>query len=182
MPESPRWTLRWFFARSTVGSTASEDYRSNDRSSKKQTAKTIYIDWLTQGGCSNRLVISSTSPTLRRASSILPRQIVEPKGQPMSQHDLESTEQHSHPLGPLIYRTPVQQNAGFRAKAIMVLLAAGAIIGTAGFVTPDPKGFGTHEQLGQQRCSWPRQYAIPCPTCGMTTAFAYVVRGRMLSG
>ncbi|NOX58768.1 MAG: DUF2752 domain-containing protein, partial [Planctomycetes bacterium] len=29
---------------------------------------------------------------------------------------------------------------------------------------------------------WPRQYAIPCPTCGMTTAFAYVVRGRMLSG
>ncbi len=35
---------------------------------------------------------------------------------------------------------------------------------------PDPRGMGTHEQLGMAPCSWPIQYDMPCPTCGVTTS------------
>lgn len=40
---------------------------------------------------------------------------------------------------------------------------------------------GTHRQLGLYRCTWPTMLGIPCPTCGMTTAFAYFVRGRLIA-
>ncbi len=40
---------------------------------------------------------------------------------------------------------------------------------------PDPRGFGTHEQLGMLPCSWPGAVGMPCPTCGVTTAAAHLV-------
>jgi hypothetical protein len=35
--------------------------------------------------------------------------------------------------------------------------------------------------LGLPRCSWPHTLNMPCPTCGMTTAFAHTVRGHWLA-
>ena len=43
---------------------------------------------------------------------------------------------------------------------------------------PDPRGHGTHEQLGLSPCAFKALTGRLCPTCGMTTAFAWTVRGR----
>ena len=42
-------------------------------------------------------------------------------------------------------------------------------------VAPDPRGHGTHEQLGMAACSWPTAFQAPCPTCGATTAATHLV-------
>lgn len=63
---------------------------------------------------------------------------------------------------------------------VTVAAAIGAVL-LLGPVTPDARGYGTHEQLGMQPCSWPFVYGIPCPTCGCTTAAADVIHGRLLT-
>lgn len=65
-----------------------------------------------------------------------------------------------------------------------VLLTVGGALLVGGFVlaasvTPDPRGFGTHERLGLAPCTVRRMFGIPCPTCGMTTSFAHFVRGHI---
>lgn len=37
---------------------------------------------------------------------------------------------------------------------------------------------GTHRQLHLPRCGFVSMTGFPCPSCGMTTAFAYTVRGQ----
>ena len=58
-----------------------------------------------------------------------------------------------------------------------VFLAASA---AARVLDPDPRGFGTHEQLGLPPCQMLSLSGVPCPFCGMTTALAHIVRGRVL--
>lgn len=48
------------------------------------------------------------------------------------------------------------------------------------FLTPDPRGWGTHEQLGFRPCLPMREWSFPCPTCGVTTAVALAAHGRPL--
>jgi hypothetical protein len=48
-------------------------------------------------------------------------------------------------------------------------------------VQPDPRGHGTHEQLGLDACGWPLAYGIPCPACGCTTAACLLVHGRVVA-
>jgi hypothetical protein len=55
------------------------------------------------------------------------------------------------------------------AAALAVLLAAASI-------KPSESGIGTHTQLGLPQCGWVLMFGRPCMTCGMTTAFAHVVR------
>ncbi|WP_217647062.1 DUF2752 domain-containing protein [Planctomicrobium piriforme] len=45
-------------------------------------------------------------------------------------------------------------------------------------LTPDDRGFGTHQQLGFPPCSFQVIFGIPCPSCGGTTSFAHFVRGQ----
>lgn len=64
---------------------------------------------------------------------------------------------------------------------------AAATLGTAGLalliiargLEPDPRGFGTHEQLGLSPCTFQRWTGQQCPTCGATTAWSYALRGEM---
>lgn len=57
-----------------------------------------------------------------------------------------------------------------------LVLAAPVAVATR--LTPDARGWGTHEQLGMAPCSIRLWSGRPCPTCGMTTAWAYAVRGN----
>lgn len=54
-----------------------------------------------------------------------------------------------------------------------IVLGGLALLITAHRLDPDPRGFGTHEQLGQAPCGYLLRHGIPCPTCGMTTSFAH---------
>ena len=67
-----------------------------------------------------------------------------------------------------------------RLAAVFVLLACCGILGLAAWLTPNEQGYGTHEQLGFGRCGMLVTTGLPCPTCGMTTAFAYAVRRRLI--
>ncbi len=57
------------------------------------------------------------------------------------------------------------------------------LLGTAAWLKPDPYGLGlgTHEQLGLPPCGFREYFGIRCPSCGMTTSWSYLVRGRVLS-
>lgn len=62
----------------------------------------------------------------------------------------------------------------------MVVSAIGlaTVILVARTLRPDPRGFGTHTQLGLAPCTFATITGRRCPTCGMTTSFAWFTRGR----
>ena len=44
---------------------------------------------------------------------------------------------------------------------------------------PDPRGIGTHEQLGLPPCMFSVICGFRCPSCGMTTSWAHLTHGRV---
>lgn len=65
------------------------------------------------------------------------------------------------------------------------LLLGWAIFLISGFalarsLRPDPRGFGTHQQIGLPECSVRLLFSRPCPGCGMTTSFSHFVRGEFV--
>ncbi|MSR44048.1 MAG: DUF2752 domain-containing protein [Phycisphaerales bacterium] len=57
-------------------------------------------------------------------------------------------------------------------------LGALALLLVAAWLEPSSALLGTHTQLGIPPCTWPTTLGIPCPSCGMTTAFALAADGR----
>ena len=50
----------------------------------------------------------------------------------------------------------------------------------AWILTPSEDGLGTHQQMGLPPCNWIVAANMPCPTCGMTTAFSFAAHGNLL--
>lgn len=74
--------------------------------------------------------------------------------------------------------TPTQ----LRLTALVVLTGCGTLLGIAAWLSPDGRGYGTHEQLPfQGPCGFLLSTGYPCPTCGMTTAFAHTMEGNWIS-
>lgn len=70
----------------------------------------------------------------------------------------------------------------------LLLVGAGllAIFGIAYWLNPydsqgQPRQMATHLQLGLPPCNFLRLTGYPCPSCGMTTSFALLVRGDVVS-
>jgi hypothetical protein len=67
----------------------------------------------------------------------------------------------------------------------LVALAVGgillALLVTAWCLTPSPVGLGTHRQLGLPPCTILDWFGFRCPSCGMTTSWAYMTHGRPLA-
>jgi len=65
----------------------------------------------------------------------------------------------------------------------VVLVSAGAallsLLALAGALDPDSRGFGTHERLGLPPCTFRQLTGYRCPSCGMTTSWSHLVRGRV---
>ena len=53
------------------------------------------------------------------------------------------------------------------------------IIALSAWLKPDPRGYGTHQQLGLPPCLLLELTGIRCPHCGMTTSFSYTIRGHL---
>ncbi len=69
-----------------------------------------------------------------------------------------------------------------RVRWLLVLGAALLVLGlgVARGLEPDPRGYSTHEIMGFGPCTFRVLFNRPCPSCGMTTAWACAMRGRLL--
>ena len=83
-----------------------------------------------------------------------------------------------HRLGPVIVWRQVDGVFG-RLYAAGLAIAATLLLVTAWRLVPEVQGVGTHQQLGLPACGFLMITGLPCPTCGMTTAFACTVRGQI---
>lgn len=66
-----------------------------------------------------------------------------------------------------------------RVVAAVIWVGATALLGLASWLTPSSTGMGTHTQLNLPQCGWIMAFDLPCPTCGMTTAFAHAAHGNL---
>jgi hypothetical protein len=73
---------------------------------------------------------------------------------------------------------PVKSERSRRLHALGVALTALILLSIAFILNPAEEGIGTHQQLGLPQCGWILAADIPCPTCGMTTAWSHTVRGE----
>lgn len=67
-----------------------------------------------------------------------------------------------------------------RLWALLIFACGAAVLAVAIRLRPDPRGWGTHQQLSAAPCGMILVTGLPCPTCGMTTAFAHTVRGQLI--
>jgi hypothetical protein len=94
---------------------------------------------------------------------------------------LPTSEEFQRPPG----RVPV---LGPWARTALVGIAVGlsAVFGIAIWLDPyeengSPRRMGTHLQAGLPPCTFQVVTGLPCPSCGMTTSFALLVRGDVLN-
>ena len=62
----------------------------------------------------------------------------------------------------------------------VVALGLSTLLGASALAEPDPRGLGTHQRFGLPPCSFRVLLGWPCPTCGMTTSWAHLVRGELV--
>jgi hypothetical protein len=82
---------------------------------------------------------------------------------------------------PIIYAPPTRPsrlNAAGRLMALLVGLLFLAPLLLASWLPPAHDGSGTHQRMGFIACQTLTQTGVPCPTCGMTTSFAWFARGN----
>lgn len=72
--------------------------------------------------------------------------------------------------------TPVSTLGRAILLGIALCLISGFLVALQ--VSPDPRGYGTHQQLGLPPCMFRLITGYPCAGCGMTTSFAHFVRGH----
>jgi len=74
-----------------------------------------------------------------------------------------------------------QARGGSHYLVLYGVLGATASIGILALVAvPDPRGFGTHEQLGLAPCRMKQWTGVPCPGCGVTTSVTLAAQGHPL--
>ncbi len=83
---------------------------------------------------------------------------------------------------PTIYAPPVRPvRLSLYERLIALAIAGGCagVIATAVHLRPSPDGTGTHQGLSFLPCTMLATTGIPCPSCGMTTSFAWFYRGNL---
>jgi hypothetical protein len=79
---------------------------------------------------------------------------------------------------------PDRKELNGQTRLLLALLGVGlsVLLGIAMFLQPDARRhYGTHEQLGLPPCTFSYLFGVPCPTCGMTTSWAHLMRGEILT-
>lgn len=81
--------------------------------------------------------------------------------------------------GELIARLEDVPSRRFIASQLIWFIIWFLVTGAALFVTPHGEGHGTHTRLGLPACPSVQMFDRPCPGCGLTTSFAWTVRGEI---
>jgi hypothetical protein len=73
------------------------------------------------------------------------------------------------------------QPLGWPVRFLLVVAAAllAGLLVLAKTLDPDARGYGTHTQLGLRPCAFLTTTGRLCPTCGMTTSYAWLMHGRL---
>jgi hypothetical protein len=79
------------------------------------------------------------------------------------------------------YSSASKLSTGLRCALGLMGTVLIAMLCVAVALQPEPRGRGTHQQLGLPPCTFVMLWNKPCPTCGMTTSWANLVRGRVPS-
>jgi hypothetical protein len=82
------------------------------------------------------------------------------------------------------HKIPYRQELSGQTRLLLAMLGLGlsGLLAVAVYLQPDrQRHYGTHEQLGLPPCTFYYLFGVPCPTCGMTTSWAHLVRGEVLS-
>lgn len=82
----------------------------------------------------------------------------------------------SDPAPPLHYGNDPALNRAFSA---LLFVGAAACLSLSFILTPSPSGWGTHSQLFLAPCLFHWFTGLPCPFCGMTTAFVHMAHGQV---
>jgi Protein of unknown function (DUF2752) len=78
-----------------------------------------------------------------------------------------------HPLPPRPFEV--------RVWSLFVSLLCFSMLGMGLYLKPDPRGSGTHQQLGLPPCGFYATTGYPCPTCGCTTAVSHFSHGQWIA-
>jgi hypothetical protein len=69
--------------------------------------------------------------------------------------------------------------SGPRKRDLLIGLGCLAVLAIAFALEPSPKGWGTHRKLPLPPCWFRVITGKPCATCGLTTSYCEVARGRL---
>ena len=69
---------------------------------------------------------------------------------------------------------------GRRIRGSLILAPCVAVLAVSVWLDPSGAGYGTHRELGLPACGFLAQTGYPCPSCGMTTAFADMAHARFV--
>jgi lysophospholipid acyltransferase (LPLAT)-like uncharacterized protein len=88
------------------------------------------------------------------------------------------------PRGPWAAAPPLKR--WVRVALVVIAAALVGVFTVAVYLDPynpdgTPRDKETHRQLGFPRCTFYDLTGVPCPSCGMTTSFALLVRGDVLN-
>jgi hypothetical protein len=89
---------------------------------------------------------------------------------------------HPDAVGDPIVLTPVDpalSGGTVRLRGLAVAVPCVVVLALAATLTPRKAGHGTHERLGLPPCEFLQRTGYPCPSCGMTTAFAAMAHGQV---
>jgi len=86
-------------------------------------------------------------------------------------------------------RPPVRRRTAWWVRGSLILVAGVLVLVfvIATQVKPyasdgsTPLRMGSHQSLGLPPCNFQRMFDLPCPSCGMTTSFAFLVRGDVVN-
>jgi hypothetical protein len=73
---------------------------------------------------------------------------------------------------PTVFSNSTRLGLSLIAIVLVMLLAC------ARWLEPSATGFGTHRQIGLPPCTTYALFGVKCPSCGMTTAWAFTTRLR----
>lgn len=79
------------------------------------------------------------------------------------------------------YRSHAALRRPVRWTSALMFAGSSAALILSLVLSPDARGYGTHEQLGLPPCGFLASFGMPCPFCGATTSVCLVMRGRFIA-
>lgn len=72
------------------------------------------------------------------------------------------------------------RRAAARVWGAVIAAACATVLVIAARLEPSGSNLGTHRGLGLPQCGFLLVTGVPCPTCGMTTSFSWMMHGHPL--